>query len=42
MRILFCSSDGVGDLVLRHLRNRVADYAQLLGWLTDSAVLRVY
>jgi release factor glutamine methyltransferase len=31
-----------GDLVLRHLRNRVADYALLLGWLTDPAVLEWY
>lgn len=31
-----------GDLVVRHLRNRLDDYALLLGWLTDPAVLEWY
>ena len=31
-----------GDLVVRHLRNRLADYALLLGWLTDPGVLEWY
>jgi release factor glutamine methyltransferase len=33
---------GSGELVVRHLRNRIADYALLRGWLTDPAVLEWY